>query len=268
MRCRCRCCAGRRTCTAPGTSCSAATSSTRSRTPPVRSRSASSAGQPDAPMLYAGQLLMIRFDQGNLGELEQILEQQLLDNPGHPGVPRRARARAVRRRSARRSGPPAPPGGSASGSRTCPTTRCGCMCIGIWASVTEIVGDAEAADAIYELMLPWSGQVLSTGAHVFGACDHWLGALATDHRRPRRRRPAPGASPGAARAARGPVWSLRTQLARAALAQPAGHAGGDRAEAELLARRGPHDGEPARAATGSPGAPTRCSADVDRPSRI
>ena len=190
-------------------------------------------GQPDAPMLYAGQLLMLRFDQGNLGELEQILEQQLLDNPGIPAF--RA-ALALAQCDVGRVDEAARQLHRAAAERfeDLPYDQVWLMCIGIWASVTEIVGDAEAADAIYELMLPWSGQVLSTGAHVFGACDHWLGALATitgdldaaDRHLTRARELH--ARLGA------PVWSLRTQLARATLAGRRGTPQ-DRAEAELLA---------------------------------
>jgi tetratricopeptide (TPR) repeat protein len=190
-------------------------------------------GQPDAPMLYAGQLLMIRFDQGNLGELEQILEQQLLDNPGIPAF--RA-ALALAHCDVGRHDDAARQLHRAAAERfeDLPYDQVWLMCIGIWASVTELVGDADAADAIYELMLPWSGQVLSTGAHVFGACDHWLGALATITG------DLDAAGEHLARARelharlQAPVWSLRTQLARAVLLERRGSAP-ERAEAGLLA---------------------------------
>jgi hypothetical protein len=98
------------------------------------------------------------------------------------------------------------------------------MCIGIWAFVATTVENPDAAAALYRLMLPWSGQVLSTGAHVFGASDHWLGALAivtgdldaadTHLRRAREIHARLHA----------PVWSLRTQLARALLLRRRGDA--------------------------------------------
>lgn len=178
-------------------------------------------GQPDAAMLYAGQLLMIRFDQGTVGELEQILEEQLLDNPGLPAF--RA-ALALAQCDAGRLDEAAYQLQRASGERfeDLPYDQVWLMCIGIWASVTELVGDAEAAESIYRLMRPWSGQVLTTGAHIFGSCDHWLGALATvmddldtaeEHLGRARLQHAQ---------MQAPVWSLRTQLTRAALLERRG----------------------------------------------
>ncbi len=170
-------------------------------------------GQPDAPILYAGQLLMIRYDQGRLGEIELVLEQQLLDNPGIPAF--RA-ALALAQCDVGRLDDAAHhiDRASVDGFQDLPYDQVWLLCVGIWASVAELVGDARAAAAIYQLMQPWSGQLLTTGAHMFGACDHWLGALATvtgdfdaadEHLASARALHAQLAAP---------VWSLRTQLSR------------------------------------------------------
>ena len=190
-------------------------------------------GQPDAPMIYAGQLLMIRFDQGTLGELEPVLEQQLLDNPGIPAF--RATLALAQCDAGRFDDAGRQLHRAASESfDDLPYDQVWLLCIGMWASITEVVGDADAAASVYRLMQPWSGQVLSTGAHLFGACDHWLGALATvagdfdvadEHL-------------GRARALharlQAPVWTLRTQLARATLLARRGTTA-DLAESRLLA---------------------------------
>ncbi len=190
-------------------------------------------GQPDAPILYAGQLLMIRFDQGRLGEVEQILEQQVLDNPGIPAF--RA-ALALAQCDVGRVDDAARQLRRAAGEafEDLPYDQVWLLCVGIWAAVAELVGDADAAAAIYQLMLPWSGQVLTTGAHMFGACDHWLGALATvtgdldaadEHLAQARRLHA---------RLHAPVWSLRTQLSRAVLSERRGTAA-EITEARLVA---------------------------------
>jgi hypothetical protein len=190
-------------------------------------------GQPDAPILYAGQLLMIRYDQGRLGEVEPILEQHVLDNPGIPAF--RA-ALALTQCDVGRLDDAAHQLDRASvdGFQDLPYDQVWLLCVGIWASVAEVVGNARAARAIYELMEPWTGQLLTTGAHMFGACDHWLGALATttgdfdsaeEHLASARALHAQLAAP---------VWSLRTQLARAVLLQRRGGREAT-AEARLLA---------------------------------
>jgi tetratricopeptide (TPR) repeat protein len=193
----------------------------------------SESGQPDAMLLYAGQLLMIRFDQGTVGEIEHVIEQQAVDNTGIPGF-RAALALAncdtgrfddaahLLRRAADEN------------FDELPYDQLWLMSIGIWAFVATTVEDPDAGDALYRLMLPWSGQVLSTGAHVFGASDHWLGALAIvtgdldaadAHLRRAREIHARLAAP---------VWSLRTQLARALLLRRRGDVSAT-GEANLLA---------------------------------
>lgn len=190
-------------------------------------------GQPDAPILYAGQLLMIRFDQGRLGEIEQILEQQVLDNPGIPAF--RA-ALALAQCDVGRFGDAAHQLQRAAVDRfeDLPYDQVWLLCVGIWASVAELVHDEHAATAIYELMRPWSGQVLTTGAHMFGACDHWLGALATvtgDFDAAEEHLTSARALHARLQA---PVWSLRTQLARSVLLERRGHTA-EPEEARLLA---------------------------------
>jgi DNA-binding SARP family transcriptional activator len=191
-------------------------------------------GQPDAPMLYAGQLLMIRFDQGQLGELEPVLEQQLLENPGIPAF--RA-ALALAQCDVDRLDEAARQLRRAAGQlfEDLPYDQVWLMCIGMWASVAERLADADAAAAIYRLMQPWSGQVLSTGAHLFGACDHWLGSLATVMGELDAAEQHLTRARGLHARLHAPVWTLRTQLARATLL----HRRGSRpavAESRLLAQ--------------------------------
>jgi class 3 adenylate cyclase/tetratricopeptide (TPR) repeat protein len=41
-------------------------------------------GQPDAAAIFAGQLFLVRYDQGRVAELEAIIAQTVADNPGLP----------------------------------------------------------------------------------------------------------------------------------------------------------------------------------------
>ena len=51
--------------------------------------------------------------------------------------------------------------------------------IGAWASVTAILGDADAARLLYDLLAPWAGQVCTNRIYTHTTVDGVLGALAT-----------------------------------------------------------------------------------------
>ena len=59
-----------------------------------------------------------------------------------------------------------------------------------WAEVYTMLGDRNRAGSLYELLQPFSGQVVVSGPMVYGAIDSALGMFGKDNRAPRGRRSA------------------------------------------------------------------------------
>jgi len=134
-------------------------------------------GQLDAGAFLAGQIMMVRWDQGRLGELEPMLEGVARDYPGLPAF------RAVLALAYCETGRPGLARDlfereAASGFaafRYDPLWLCAFLLLG---EVCHQLGDAERAGALYERLAPWRGQLGFSGVSVFGSVAHYLGQLA------------------------------------------------------------------------------------------
>jgi tetratricopeptide (TPR) repeat protein len=187
--------------------------------------------QPDALSFFTSQLTNIRYEQGRLAELQPLIAQVVADNPGIPAF-RAVLALAccegdlddeARRLLAHET---------ATKFAELPPDVTWLPGLAIYAEVAAQLQDAAAAEVLYELLLPWSGQIVYSGISAWGSVDHHLGAIAAvlgylseaeEHLRR-------GAAANAALCA--PIWVARTELVTARL---------------LLARGGAQDRERGRA---------------------
>jgi hypothetical protein len=131
-------------------------------------------GQPDAVQTLGAQMFPVREAQGRLGELADG-SVQLAVSDDNRSAWRAAAALALvddgRADEARElvlgedlPSIPADPGWS--------------IAMLLWAQVYAVLGDGERAGGLYELLEPYSGQVIVSGPMVYGAIDWALGMLA------------------------------------------------------------------------------------------
>jgi len=134
-------------------------------------------GQPDASSWYDGLMQPIRWHLGrNSGQVD-VAEAVAAEHPGFPMI-RGALARIyadvgrdgdARRLVAAETAIGFPP----------PRDWMQLGCLIYWADAAALVGDAAAAEMLYERLAPWPSQVFFIGIAVFGALAHYLGHLAT-----------------------------------------------------------------------------------------
>jgi hypothetical protein len=135
------------------------------------------ADQPDVGVVFAAAMFLVRYDQGRLGEIVEIIEQTVRDNPGIPGL-RATLAIALcelerddealllllEETETRFAG--------------VPYDQFWIVTLTQWSLVAGHLGAPGPAAMLHELLAPWCGQVAFTGAHVFGAVSHALGLTA------------------------------------------------------------------------------------------
>jgi class 3 adenylate cyclase len=135
------------------------------------------AGQPDAVMIYAGQIGAIRTQQGRGGEIVGLIEQAAEDNPGIPGfwaglaslfpdLGRHAEAAEIVRR------------GAADRFASVPRDPVFVTTLALYSQATAAAGVREGADLLYDLLLPWREQMVWNGANAYGSVELYLGGLA------------------------------------------------------------------------------------------
>ncbi len=180
-----------------------------------------SSGQPDAWAVYAGQIFLIRYDQGRLQELEGVVSRAVAENPGLPAFMGSLAMTYVEIGHDDYAAELLDLGYSDRfGSIPYDQTWLATMIE--WSVVSARLQHGDAAALLYKRLTPWADQIAFTGAHVFGGVQlalalcaatserlddaerHFAAALATHERM------------GA------PVWVARTELAWA----------------EMLSRRG------------------------------
>jgi class 3 adenylate cyclase/tetratricopeptide (TPR) repeat protein len=136
------------------------------------------AGQPDALTIFFGaQLVLIRYEQGRLGEIVDLMRQAAEDNPGIPGLAaglalayceldRAEEARPLLARFAR------------NGFADVPRDVVTLTTLGLFSETAAELGEREAAAKLYERLEPFSGGLAFSGATIRGPVDLYLGRLA------------------------------------------------------------------------------------------
>ena len=134
--------------------------------------------QPDAAAVMASQLVMVRWDQGRLPEMEPQLQQVTADNPGIPGF--RALLAVALCEADRVDDAHAIFQVDAANDFEAfqyNTIWLGSMVL--LAEVGAATGDRAAAEVLYDKLRPWRDQIAFTGVGAFGCVAHYLGQLAT-----------------------------------------------------------------------------------------
>jgi class 3 adenylate cyclase/tetratricopeptide (TPR) repeat protein len=135
------------------------------------------AGEPDAVMIYAGQISVVRMEQGRSDEVIDLLEQTAEATPGIPAfwaalaaalaeLGRGAEAAEILRRWA------------ADRFARVPRDHVLTTTLALYARAATVARVREGADALYDLLLPWRDQMVFNGAVVSGSVELYLGGLA------------------------------------------------------------------------------------------
>jgi hypothetical protein len=139
-------------------------------------RIAVESGDPEAAAFYAGQLLNIRFEQGQLGELEPLIAEQVRANPGIPAF-RGALALARCAAHMLEQALEVLSVDAAAGFAELTYDSNWLAGIVIYAEATAQIGDCEAAAKLHELLAPYRGQIAFNSATAWGAVERHLGNL-------------------------------------------------------------------------------------------
>ena len=135
------------------------------------------ADQADALTIYLGQLILIRYEQGRLDELVDMIDGAAEDNPGLPAfaavlalacceLDRGEEARALLERYGRR------------GFADMPRDHLTISSLAFFAEAAAQLREQDAAAALYEQLEPWSGRLAFPGACIWGAVDLYLARTA------------------------------------------------------------------------------------------
>jgi hypothetical protein len=133
-------------------------------------------GQPDAFLIYGGQLMNIRWHQGRLREVVPLLEQMSAATPGMPGLEGGlawASAEGGDLDTAQRLVDKARGNGF-----DLPYDMVWLGGTSLWADTAAQLGDAASAGQLYRRLAPWHDQTVFTGIVDFGAVAQYLGQLA------------------------------------------------------------------------------------------
>jgi hypothetical protein len=134
--------------------------------------------QTDAAAVMAAQVVMVRWDQGRLPEMESLLRQAVADNPGIPafrGVLSLALCEADDIDGAAEIFRP----DAADDFAAYQYNTLWLAGMALLAEVCSAIGDEKAAGPLHERLIPWREQVVFTGVSVFGSVAHYLGQLCT-----------------------------------------------------------------------------------------
>ena len=134
--------------------------------------------QPDAAAVMAAQVVMVRWDQGRLPEMEPLLAKVAADNPGIPAfravlalalceADRLEEARAIYRAEA------------SDGFAAFQYNTIWLAGMALLSEVCATLDEKDTALMLYERLERWRDQVVFTGVSVFGSVSHYLGQLAT-----------------------------------------------------------------------------------------
>ena len=131
-------------------------------------------GEPDAVLLYAGQLTFLRREQGRVAEIADLIDESV---ESYPGIPAWAAMQASTRcelgdRDAARAAL------AAADFDAVPHDFLRLTAYALWADVCVAVRAADRAQDLYERLAPFRDQVIDNGVIVVGVVAHYLGELA------------------------------------------------------------------------------------------
>jgi tetratricopeptide (TPR) repeat protein len=192
---------------------------------------ATASAQPDALSFFTSQLTNIRYEQGRLAELQPLIAQVVADNPGIPAF-RAVLALACCEGDLDDEARRLLSHETTTAFAELPPDVTWLPGLVIYAEVAAHLQDRAAATVLYELLLPWTGQVVFSGVSAWGCVDHHLGAVAGVMGRFAEAEEHLRRAAELNAALRAPIWIARSELATARL---------------LLHRDGPEDRERGRA---------------------
>ena len=140
-------------------------------------QTATETGQPDAGVFYGAQLLMIRRQQGRVGELADMFLQLAVDNPGL------SPARAVAALVLNEVGLSDEAQAMLDEERNLGFLSSDDFLLTVyldgWASVASGLADTDAAETLYHRLERWARMVIFRATGIHGSVAQHLGTLAT-----------------------------------------------------------------------------------------
>ena len=133
-------------------------------------------GQPDTLAIYATQLFWVRWQQGRLAELADLVAQVVADNPGISSL--RGGLAVAYTEGGRDDEARTMLDDERSSEFSVPEDYQLLTYLALWAEVAVHLADRAAAAVLYDRLAPWPWQVVFSGTGVIGAVAHFLGALA------------------------------------------------------------------------------------------
>ena len=170
------------------------------------------ADQPDVGVVFAAAMFLVRYDQGRLAEIVDIVEQTVRDNPGIPGL-RATLAIALCELGREDEALLLLLEETDTRFAGAPYDQFWIVTLTQWSLVAGHLGAAGPAAMLHDLLAPWSTQVAFTGAHVFGAVAHALGLTAGAMGRHDDAERHFDAAVATYRDLDAPLWGARAQLA-------------------------------------------------------
>jgi DNA-binding SARP family transcriptional activator len=138
-------------------------------------------GQPDALLILAAQLMVIRFEQGRLGETIDLVEQSLEQNPRITGFRSvLALGYCEERRYEEAARKLQTDAGDGFDSLAYDITWLSVLCVYAHVAARLLLAGAappDPAERLRELLTPWHEQIAYTGAGGWGQVEHYLGML-------------------------------------------------------------------------------------------
>jgi tetratricopeptide (TPR) repeat protein len=139
---------------------------------------ATDSGQPDAMAIYGAGLVQVRWLQGRLGELVDLIAQTVEDNPTLPAF-RIVYAQALLQAGRDDEAHGLLSNAAADGFASVPLDMVWSSTLVNCAELAFLLDDRRAAAKLFELLEPHARTVAWSGATIWGSVEGYLGVLAT-----------------------------------------------------------------------------------------
>jgi tetratricopeptide (TPR) repeat protein len=136
-----------------------------------------SGGSADGLTIFGAQIVAIRWEQGRLHELVELVAQAVIDNPALPAF-KVAHAMALCSTGDDEKARELLDSVVADGFASVPLDLSWSATLANWSEVAFRIGAQEAAAPLYELLLPHKQTIVWTGATIWGPATRHLGRLA------------------------------------------------------------------------------------------